>query len=184
MISVRSGYILVVAFSLILLFVLNQKRELTYSGQVMGTTWQVTLLTNQNHKNQIQKIFNDIDKDMSTYKENSMLNKINSLSINSFKWINEDMTKVLEESLRVCELTNGAFNISVGRAVNTWGFGPSNKEIFDKNKLLSNTHRHSCNTYEIVDNSIYKLQDVHLDLSAIAKGYAIDKASIAVRFAN
>ena len=47
-----------------------------------------------------------------------------------------------------------------------------------KNKLLSNTHRHSCNTYEIVDNSIYKLQDVHLDLSAIAKGYAIDKASI------
>ena len=83
----------------------------------------------------------------------------------------------LMNQIRVCELTNGAFNISVGRAVNTWGFGPRNKEIFDKSKLLSNTHRHSCNTYEIIDNSIYKLQDVHLDLSAIAKGYAIDKAS-------
>ena len=114
---------------------------------------------------------------MSTYKDYSLLNEINSLSINNFKLINEDMIKVLEESLRVCELTNGAFNISVGRAVNTWGFGPRNKEIFDKNKLLSNTHRHSCNTHEIIDNSIYKLQDVHLDLSAIAKGYAIDKAS-------
>ena len=175
--SVRSLFILVVAFFLIFLLAKNQKEEETYSGKVMGTTWQVTLLTNKNHKNQIQNIFNGIDKAMSTYKDYSLLNEINSLSINTFKLINEDMIKVLEESLRVCELTNGAFNISVGRAVNTWGFGPRNKEIFDKNKLLSNTHRHSCNTYEIIDNSIYKLQDVHLDLSAIAKGYAIDKAS-------
>tara|TARA_B100001250_G_scaffold87353_1_gene72264 strand:+ start:6092 stop:7090 length:999 start_codon:yes stop_codon:yes gene_type:complete len=178
MISVRKFFILIVVFLLILLPILFQSKEVTYTGEVMGTTWKVTLLTNKNHKNQIQNIFNSIDNDMSSYKDNSLLNKINSSSLNTYISINKDMVNVLKESLRICKLTNGAFNISVGRSVNMWGFGPKNREINDKNKLLSKTHRHSCNTYAVEDDDIIKLQDVHLDLSAIAKGYAIDKASI------
>ena len=55
--SVRSLFILVVAFFLIFLLAKNQKEEVTYSGQVMGTTWQVTLLTNKKSQEPNSKYF-------------------------------------------------------------------------------------------------------------------------------
>ena len=168
--------------ALILVFIfyhkLSQLDSYNFNGETMGTTWKVILISDDSSLGKdIDQVFRTIDRDMSTYKQTSLLNKINSLPIDSIIEINDDMLNVLRESLRICNLTGGAFNISVGRSVGAWGFGPKANETSDKVKLLNNRHRHTCNSYKLYKGGLKKINNIHLDLSAIAKGYAIDKVA-------
>ncbi len=164
----------------ILLISCSESSIETLKGKTMGTSYLIKVQRKDksaNLKNGIDEIFLNINKQMSTYLADSEITRFNNhRSTEPFK-ISDDFLFVLTESKKIFELTNGAFDPSVMPLVNLWGFGP--KEISDppSTKDLEKTLTFVGLSKLIIGQ--LKIQKRHpfleLDLSAIAKGYAIDK---------
>lgn len=154
----------------------------TYSGKTMGTHYKVSLTSSSNNP-QEEKIFNILDavnKEMSTYKEASLISQFNNLPVNTWFEISSSFATVLKQAISICELTNGYFDVTVGRLVNMWGFGPAKTSSRPGSKKIEEILKEvSCNSviFNRDFNQIKKIKDVEIDFSAIAKGYAVDKVS-------
>lgn len=102
--------------------------------------------------------------------------KINiSAGINPVE-ISEDTLELLRESIRISELTRGAFDITIGALTREWGFTdgnykvPNDREIKDRLKLVN------YKDIKIYDSRVELVRrGMFLDLGGIAKGYAVDK---------
>ena len=86
----------------------------------------------------------------------------------------------MKEALRVSRLSGGAFDISVAPLVDLWGFGPSSREdtipsdadVQARLKLTGYTHLYLQENPRAMRKDLPSLS---VDLSAIAKGYAVDQ---------
>lgn len=89
--------------------------------------------------------------------------------------LNPETIKIIEKAQQISELSNGAFDITVGPLVKTWGIGsdveriPTEKEL--QKLLLLVDYRDIT-----IDNNIVGLKEAGqmVDLGGIAKGYAGD----------
>ncbi|MDO5566357.1 MAG: FAD:protein FMN transferase [Planctomycetia bacterium] len=165
----------------------NPPRRLAVDGLVMGTFWNVKAYVSDPKWNAtelttlVQKTLDDIDRSMSTYKDDSELSRFNRFRTDEWFEISPDMETVIDLALEVSRQTNGAFDVTVGPLVNLWRFGPDKSPLtalptdariaqvrkntgFDKLEL-----RHAPNPAIRKKNP-----DLYVDLSAIAKGYAVD----------
>jgi thiamine biosynthesis lipoprotein len=117
---------------------------------------------------------------MSTYSEDSELTEINKAAINEKLVLSGAMNEVLSLALDVNALTDGAFDVTVGPLVNRWGFGPEQRHesrIPDQAEIDTLRARIG-SEYLDLDSSastLVKRTDVYIDLSGIAKGYAVDQ---------
>ncbi len=152
----------------------------------MGTTYTVkvadapTDLSQDQLQAAIEGVLEKVNDQMSTYRADSELSKLNSNS--STQWIDSsaDLLTVVEEALRVSRLTDGAFDITVGPLVNLWGFGPDKQEnqvptqqqITDAMSRVGYTKMSTRRSPPAIRKT---RRDIYIDLSAIAKGYGVDK---------
>lgn len=103
----------------------------------------------------LHKIFNN-------YVDNSELSKLNK---KRKLRVSDELIEVLDEAIKLCEITNGEFDIS-------WG------ELFMKRKAGGEEPKLNCSYKDIkIDGNVVSLRhsDVQIDLSSIAKGYIADK---------
>ena len=155
----------------------------------MGTTYSIKIKTADAVVNQekiradIEKILLEINRKMSTYIVDSELSVINFSNSLDSNLISDDLFKVISHANTISKTTNGAFDITVGPLVNLWGFGPNKSE----NKIPSNEEieliKKNIGYKKIYLNkettSIKKLHpDLYVDLSGIAKGFAVDKIAL------
>jgi len=171
----------------------NAERVVTFQGPTMGTTYTVKIVTTGLDNAAKSKLDQDIsgarldqeiigvleavNQAMSTYLRSSELSKFNSHeSLEPFP-VSEALQSVVNEANRISDLSNGAFDITVAPLVDAWGFGPGNESpppTPEEVELL----RSSVGYTKLLsaNNSLTKT-DKHLrcDLSAIAKGYGVDK---------
>ncbi len=157
------------------------------SGQTMGTTYSVKF-TSQSPiniveiENEVNSLLQKVNQQMSTFIPNSELSLFNKST--STDWINvsQDLAFVMETALKISELSNGKFDITIGPLVNLWGFGPDNKpqkvpSNRDINKMRRSVRYRNIDV-KLTPPSIKKNHpDVYCDLSAIAKGFGVDKIS-------
>ena len=164
-------------------------KVLTIGGLTMGTTYSIKIkITNikinrAQIQTDIEKILYEVNQAMSTYLKESELSYINSSTNIESHPISNDLYMVINHADTVSQLTNGAFDVTVGTLVNLWGFGP----IQSTNQIPSNEAIKSIknNTgYQKIylnksQRSITKLHpDLYIDLSGIAKGFAVDKIAL------
>lgn len=92
--------------------------------------------------------------------------------------VSAEMLEVLQVADRVYQLTGGAFDPTVGPLVNLWGFGPdpSSSEIPPKETIRRQLARVGLDKLVVNTdgNSVRRTADIQLDLSAVAKGFAVD----------
>ena len=186
-ISKLTSYYVITFLSLVLLslvtFFTYEKNSLqTFIGDIMGTTYKVILSTSskENINQNIFQIFNSVNKEMSTYIPSSSISKLNRTTLNEWMEVSSDFIKVANFSQEVCFLTQGAFDISVGNIVNFYGFGPDKfRDSVDTSKIEKHKQGIGCNSFELnlKNNQIRRVRDVYLDMSGIAKGYAVDLLS-------
>ena len=154
----------------------------------MGTTYtvQVTRVpagtTEERLAEEIAASLKKVDDHMSTYRADSELSRFNESDRTDWIEASPDLVEVVEEALRVSRMTGGAFDVTVGPLVNLWGFGslgpreqpPSPEEMRQASPRIG---------YEKLQvrrdpPAILKQRgDIYVDLSAIAKGYAVDKVA-------
>ena len=134
----------------------------------------------KNMRSDIEKILSEINQSMSTYIEKSELSKINYSKSLDWHTLSDDLFTVIEHANNISKKTNGAFDITIGPLVNLWGFGPNKSE----NKIPSTESielvKKDIGYRKILLNKSQKkisklVPDLYLDLSGIAKGFAVDK---------
>ncbi|MGK0440809.1 MAG: thiamine biosynthesis lipoprotein [Pseudohongiellaceae bacterium] len=151
----------------------------------MGTTYHITVVDPE-HKadsaalqSQIDSRLADLNQQMSTYLPDSELMQFNRAPVGESVSISPEFFHVLLQSLEISWLTGGAFDVTVGPLVNLWGFGntghednvPSDEKVA---ALLVNTGFQHIEL-NIGDITLAKKKLIKIDLSAIAKGYAVDQ---------
>ena len=159
----------------------------TASGRIMGTTYHIKWnpqgveVSAETIQVNIHKLLEQVDQLMSTYKENSELSRFNRSAIDHWFQLSPDTLEVFKVAASVNQQSEGAFDITVGELVNLWGFGPDFRptEIPSVEKIkekLKNTGTSNLLLNEDT-GKIKKMRPVYVDLSAVAKGFAVDKVA-------
>jgi thiamine biosynthesis lipoprotein len=83
---------------------------------------------------------------------------------------------VVQEALGIGEQSQGAFDITIGPAVRAWGFGPDNRRVPPASGVMEVLKSSvGQDKIRLDQGKLYKSHpEVEIDLSAIAKGYAVD----------
>jgi thiamine biosynthesis lipoprotein len=149
------------------------------SGSKMGTTYHVTVVADQPAPDDLAKridaVLDIVDHSMSTYKAASELSQFNDLAVGSSQQISADFARVLAVSKTVWERSGGAFDPTVGPLVDLWGFGPIATDVVPEQAQIDAAKAELGFQYLTLNNSeLAKSKAVRVDLSAVAKGYAVD----------
>lgn len=163
-------------------YIIRQQQTMPYqhnTGQIFGTTYNITYQANKDLHKEILQQLNSVDMTFSTFKEQSVISQINR---NEPVKVNPMFNEVFTLAKDVANDTDGAFDITVAPLVNTWGFGfkhssPPTRHTIDSLLALTGHEKVS-----IVNNRVKK-QDprIMLDCSAIAKGYGSDMVARLLR---
>ncbi len=142
----------------------------------MGTTYKVILYGKDIKTSQIDinNIFERVNQEMSTYLANSSISQINTNDLFEWTKVSKGFINVLSFAIELCNATNGVYDVSVGRLVNTWGFGPTEASHLTQDEEKNIMEEVGCDSVQFNHESVRRLKEVHLDFSSIAKGYAID----------
>lgn len=161
-----------------------------FGGGTMGTTYSVKVVDDRENAAgellalEIGELLKALDREvMSTYSEDSELTEINKAALNEKLVLSDEMTAVLSLALDVNTLTDGAFDVTVGPLVNRWGFGPEQRQesrIPDQAEIDALRARVGSQYLELdaSASTLVKRADVYIDLSGIAKGYAVDQLAL------
>lgn len=165
---------------LLVLFACNSHKEqllVRYQGNAQGTTYHISVLVDEEDEtlaDAITYLLDSIDNSMSTYKENSLISRINRND--SAIMIDSMFKRVFLESIKISKETNGAFDMTVGPLVNFWGFGPNaltqEKDSIEIDSILQYV---GYTKVRLEDRHVIKEDDrMILDFNAIAQGYSVD----------
>ncbi|MBB1487506.1 FAD:protein FMN transferase [Oceanospirillum sp. D5] len=161
-----------------------------FSGHIMGTTYNVTVVMKPEKEKiaalaeGMHQVLVDVDRKMSTYKPDSELSRFNKLLAGEALIVSADTGLVVQKALELSSDSDGAFDPTVGPLVNLWGFGPDLRpDRQPDEKALSEAFErvgYQAVSSRILGDGRYQLnksKDIYLDLSAIAKGYGVDKVA-------
>ncbi len=168
----------------------NTEKTLHINGSTMGTKYHISLVKQKQSpkisqdrlKQQIDQLFQQINQQMSTYLADSEISKFNRYNQTNWFPVSKDFAHVVNTALKISKQTHGAFDISVAPFIDLWGFGaktqyeiPSSQQIKQLFPQVGFQHIHVKNNPAALKKDNIKL---HIDLSAIAKGFAVDKISV------
>lgn len=177
--------IIVIAGLLAILFF--YPRKIILAGSAMGTTYHITIFvppfTDINKvKSKIDDTLQKIDQTMSVFNPDSELSRLNNhISRKPIK-VSQDLYQLLVLSRRVYKLTDGYWDATAKPLIDLWCFGntkeillntPTKKQIIDLRKSVSFDSLVIMPQQRVKKN----IANLSLDLSSIAKGFAVDKIS-------
>jgi len=161
---------------------------ITINGQIMGTTYTVKVVeppagVAEDELAQTVKSFLDgVDQIMSTYKPESDLSRFNASETTDWFPVPASLVAVVRESLRLAQTTDGAFDVTIGPLVNLWGFGPGEKDyrVPGEAQLMAVRSQVGFGFLDVREEppALRKQrEDLYVDLSAVAKGFAVDQVA-------
>jgi thiamine biosynthesis lipoprotein len=160
------------------------------SGRTMGTTWSVVVANPITSHDQevlqanIETVLAEVNRQMSTYDPTSEISQFNqSDQLDTWYPVSELFAMTTAKALGFSEVSNGAFDPTIGPLVNLWGFGPDagvealpSEAVIGEAKSKVGFAAISVRTPETDGGSaIRKSAQRRLDLSAIAKGLGVDQ---------
>ena len=175
-------------FLFIFTFNCGKNQLINFSGETMGTTYQITIINHSNNEldaihlqEKIDSLFMHVNNLFSTYTNNSELAQFNNkMSIVPVK-ISTEFSELYEKAVSISLSSNGSFDFTVLPLVELWGFGPefNNSKIPSKKKITDIMHYTGINKLKYADGYLSKLnKNVQIDFSAIAKGWGVDQVAL------
>ena len=163
------------------------RRELSeIRGETMGTTYSVKFtdlpasIDQSSLATDIDRLLDTVNAQMSTYRPDSELSRYNRIATDMWTFVSPDTLKVVNEALRVSQLSDGAFDPTVGPLVDLWGFGPgSERQVVPSPARIEAVLDQIGHGYVRIDSSATAIskrgRNIRVDLSGIAKGFGVDK---------
>lgn len=159
------------------------------SRPMMGTMVEITALGPDRDlcDRSVEQAFQEIeavDRLMSSFKGDSQVSQLNRLAGKTWMVLDPEVLDVLEAAVLYSRLSEGAFDITVGPLLRLWGFYrdkghlPSTQEI---GQARSRVNYRDIEIDQPKGRARLKKPGMAIDLGAIAKGYAVDKAVEALK---
>jgi thiamine biosynthesis lipoprotein len=151
-------------------------------GQIMGSYYAITARCFSNAETSMDAAvaaLDRVDRQMSTWKEDSNLSRLNRLPITETMPVPEELWEVLSLSEEVRVASGGVFDVSVGALVKAWGFGNAEPGPAPAAELIESLLPSKMEAgYRLLppDQVGRNREDVFVDVSAVAPGYAVDLA--------
>lgn len=159
------------------------------SGTTMGTTWSVHVASEDMGPSAmrrtaaaIQASLDEVVDHMSTWESESEISLLNRANATQPQPLSAPLLEVLTVAQTVSEKSRGAFDVTVSPLVETWGFGSATPpETLPSAEEIEEALRHTGHDLINLDETKSTLRKVdpavEIDLSAIAKGYGVDRVA-------
>jgi thiamine biosynthesis lipoprotein len=166
----------------ILLFTSCAQEPRAQSFLMLGTVCRITIYdrpTDAAFKAAFDRI-GEIEDRMSLHKESSEINEVNRNAGRRAVAVSPDTFEVVAKALEIAQLSDGAFDPTIGPLVQAWNIGgdearrPPAEEI---EELLALVGWEQVVLDEKAQTIYLPTKGMILDLGAIAKGYAADEAA-------
>ena len=188
-----SGPVRAVLFTSLVVFSPGCDRELPVTqlgGSSMGTSWSVRIAdagnVDQNTLGELlQTELDAVETGLSTWIPESELSRLNASTSTEMMPVSQLLCDNLLIALDVNALSDGAFDVTVAPIVDLWGFGPEDSEsrVPDAGRILALKDTVGMDKLVIDCDALEVSKTVpglRIDLSAVAKGYAVDRAAAAL----
>jgi thiamine biosynthesis lipoprotein len=159
------------------------------AGETMGTTWRIRLARPASLDlpvltRAVQARLDGLVLQMSHWLGGSALCRFNRAAAGSWTALHPDFAAVIRTGLAIAARSGGAFDPTLGALVDLWGFGPvrvtrppTDAEIADA--LARSGYQHTA--FDAAGSRLFQPGGLRLDLSGIAKGYAVDAVALLLR---
>ena len=198
MTTVGSKVLRSICFGILLVSLLLQgcdrkPEPVVLSGATMGTTWSVVLpsppgpITLDALHKAIEGELLRINQLMSTYQPDSELSQFNASTSTELVRLNAEILFVLDASISVSDASSGSYDVTLGTVIDLWGFGASDQHrAVPTEQQLQDAS--DATGYTRVVREATKISKPHaqmrIDLSSLAKGYAVDRIGLIVERAG
>ncbi len=142
-------------------------------GPTMGTSWSVRLvapaaLRRDPIEAAIVRVLDEVIAEMSHWEPDSVLSRFNHAGAGSRHALPAGFARVMGAALQIAQASGGAFDPTVFELVRQWGFGPPGAAQAAR-----------CDWRQLDWDGRWLTQggQARLDLSAIAKGHAVDRVA-------
>lgn len=165
----------------------SEQNLVRLSGSTMGTTWHVSYLPGGEDvpvdilQRDIEAILAAVNQSMSTYMPDSEISSLNAAPLGQWQTVSEEFYLVLTTAMSIGEHSQGAYDVTIAPLVDRWGFGPtfSTRELPTEKQvktLLAQVGQGKLKL-DASSSALKKLDEVALDFSSLAKGYAVDRVA-------
>ena len=160
----------------------------TFGGDTMGTTWSVRCVAPRRNLHALhrgaQAVLDDVIAQMSHWAPDSAISRFNRAR-SGWHALPEGLYVVLRFALDIARGSDGAFDPSIGELVRLWGFGPQPSTALPPLEDAIDAARGRSGWTRLAlrdeDRHAFQCGGMQLDLSAIAKGHAVDRVAAWLR---
>ncbi len=156
-------------------------------GRIMGTGYRVLLTSEPDAAlpDDVLSTLQEVDVHMSTWRADSELARFNASVDMDWQPMSAVAMHVIAHAVQASEQSGGAFDATVGPLVDLWGFGPGATDTASNARpslrALQQTRArigHHNIEIDVGNRALRKRRpDAQLDLSGIAKGFAVDRVA-------
>jgi thiamine biosynthesis lipoprotein len=163
-------------FILLFLFSCSGYEKISFRGEAQGTYYAITYYDRQERDLQVEidSILKEFDQTASVWEKNSVISRVNRNDTDVI--LNRDFIEIFNKSMEVSEMTDGAFDITVGPLIRSWGFWFENDKRDVNQKLIDSIMPAIGYKKVKLENGriVRKYPGIYFDFNAIAQGYSVD----------
>ena len=170
----------------------------SFTGMSMGSSYTVKIAAQRlsqaglaASRQAVAAALGGVVAQMSHYERASEVSRLNRQPLGRAMAVSAATLQVFEAAAAVQQASGGAFDVSLGDAVDAWGFGPSQNPPqlqparrappLSEQARLQAVARSSALVADAKAGTLVRLAPVQADLSGIAKGYGVDLAAEALQ---
>lgn len=154
----------------------------SFGGPTMGSTYSIKYLRTkglagpEEVKVVVEKILAEVDRQMSTYRNDSDIERFNDLPANRCQTMPASILELVRVGEQLSLQSEGAYDLTVEPLLDLWGFGPQAREekvptapaLAETMKRVGHAH------LRIEGEQLCKDAAVEVDFNSIAAGYTVD----------
>ncbi|KAB0486738.1 thiamine biosynthesis lipoprotein [Pseudomonas reinekei] len=154
----------------------------SFGGPTMGSTYSIKYVRHaglpapDEVRFQVEQILADMDRQMSTYRSDSDIERFNALPANNCQAMPASILELVRVGEQLSVQSDGSYDLTVEPLLNLWGFGPQARgetvptaeALADARKRVGHQH------LRIEGDRLCKNVAVEVDFNSIAAGYAVD----------
>ena len=153
-----------------------------FGGPTMGSHYSIQYVRHRatpgpkTVQAEVEKILADVDRQFSTYRSDSDVERFNALPANSCQVMPVPVLELIRVGEQLSSQSGGAFDLTVEPLLNLWGFGPQSREekVPGAEALAQVRQRVGHGHLRIEGDRLCKDAAVEVDFNSIAAGYAVD----------
>lgn len=150
-----------------------------FAGLTQGTSYHISFwkpgVNAADLKRQVDQELARLDKLLSNYRADSVIEQFNAFSKNEPFEVGEELVQLVKKAQQVSQKTNGCYDITSEPLFSLWGFNTDHPKKPTDDAIQQARQRIGYQNLEIVDATHLRkrLPQLEIDIASIAQGYSV-----------